>query len=123
MRDVISYWDELNYGNTSTKRKRTVALHVHRALASRTDGYAEKLLSNMMRDGMIKPTNGDRYVFIRSTAARRRDVDRFKTLCEGMVRRLNVCESSPTKGREPYGRYVTLHRVSTILTELEKVVI
>jgi hypothetical protein len=76
---TIQRWNEFDLGPAAVLRIGTIAWHVNKVLTMPTTSVSTALLNNMENGNIIKPTGSEKYVLIRRTPARVRDVTRLST--------------------------------------------
>jgi len=76
---TIQRWNEFDLGPAAVLRIGTIAWHVNKVLTMPTKSVSTALLNNMEKGNIIKPTGSEKYVLIRRTPARVRDVTRLST--------------------------------------------
>lgn len=72
-------WIRFDLGRAPVLRRGTVAWHVNMVMKKSTSSAGTKLLEEMRNDNIIEQVN-DKWLFVRKTPARVRDVPRFSEL-------------------------------------------
>jgi hypothetical protein len=93
---TIQRWNEFDLGPAAVLRIGTIAWHVNKVLTMPTTSVSTALLNNMENGNIIKPTGSEKYVLIRRTPARVRDVTRLSTT-------MGICIQLLLREQEDFG--------------------
>jgi hypothetical protein len=93
---TIQRWNEFDLGPAAVLRIGTIAWHVNKVLTMPTMSVGVTLLNNMEKGNIIKPTGSEKYVLIRRTPARVRDVTRLSTT-------MGICIQLLLREQEDFG--------------------
>ena len=76
---TIQRWNEFDLGRAAVLRIGTIAWHVNKVLTMPTTSVGVTLINNMEQGNIIKHLGSGKYVLMRRTPARVRDVTRLST--------------------------------------------
>jgi hypothetical protein len=109
-------WIRFDLGQAPVLRRGTVAWHVNMVMEKSTSSAGTQLLNEMRNDNIIEQVN-DKWLFVRKTPARVRDVPRFSEL-------MGICMQWASREEPGYecglpARWQNLDRLSDVQAALQ----